>query len=123
MLKVKVMGKLLIVLFSSPIQFQNTDTVFGFAEAAVKLGHKVTVFCDLDGVYNLKASQVLPDEETPAAKIEQLVKKGVEVLACMESARLRGITKKELIQGVKESSLARLAELMDESDRVVAFKS
>jgi sulfur relay (sulfurtransferase) complex TusBCD TusD component (DsrE family) len=121
--KVKAMGKLLIVLFSSPIQFQNTDTVFSFAEAAVKLGHEVTVFCDLDGVYNLKASQVLPDEETPAAKIEQLVKKGVEVLACMESARLRGITDKELIQGVKESSLARLVELMEESDRIVAFKS
>jgi sulfur relay (sulfurtransferase) complex TusBCD TusD component (DsrE family) len=122
MLKVKAMGRLLIVLFSSPMQFQNTDTVFGFAEAAVRLGHEVTVFCDMDGVYNLKASQILPDEETPAAKMEQLVKKGVQVLACMESARLRGITRKELICGVKESSLAKLAEFVEESDRVVAFK-
>jgi len=41
----------------------------------------------------------------------------------MESARLRGIVKEELIRGVRESSLARLVELLDESDRVVAFKS
>ena len=117
------MGKLLIVLFSSPMQFQNSDTVFNFAEAAVKLGHEVTIFCDIDGVYNLKANQVLPDMETPAARIAQLIKKDVQVLACMESARLRGIVKKELIHGVRESSLARLVELMEESDRVVAFKS
>ena len=117
------MGKLLIVLFSSPTQFQNTDTVFNLAEAAVKLGHEVTIFCDIDGVYNLKASQILPDEETPAAKVVQLMEKGVQVLACMESARVRGIVKKELIHRVKESSLARLMELMEESDRVVTFKS
>lgn len=116
------MSKLLIVLFSSPTQFQNTDTVFNLAEAAVKLGHEVTIFCDIDGVYNLKASQILPDEETPAGKVAQLIEKGVQVLACMESARLRGIVKKELIHGVKESSLAKLVELMEESDRVVAFK-
>ena len=117
------MSKLLIVLFSSPMQFQNTDTVFNFAEAAVKLGHEVTIFCDIDGVCNLKASQILPDEETPAAKVAQLIEKGVQVLACMESARQRGIARKELIHGVRESSLAKLVELMDESDRVVAFKS
>ena len=116
------MGKLLIVSFSSPIQFQNTDTVFNFAGAATMLGHEVTIFCDLDAVYTLKASQVLPDIETPAAKVAQLLEKGVQVLACMESARLRGIVKKELVQGVRESSLARLVELMEESDRVVAFK-
>lgn len=116
------MGKLLIILFSSPMQFQNTDTVFKFAEAAVKLGHKVTIFCDVDAVYNLVASQILPEEETPAAKMAQLVAKGAQVLACIESVRLRGVTKEKLIPGVKESSLARLAELMENSDRVVTFK-
>lgn len=116
------MGKLLIILFSSPMQFQNTDTVFNFAEVAVKLGHEVTIFCDLDGVYNLKASQILPDEGTPVAKMAQLIEEGVQVLACMESARLRGIAKKGFIHGVKESSLARVVELMEESDRIVTFK-
>lgn len=87
------------------------------------MGHEVTIFCDIDGVYNLVASQTLPDEETPTLKIAQLMKKDVRVLACMESARLRGIARKELIHGVKESSLANLVELMEEADRVVAFKS
>lgn len=117
------MGKLLIILSSSPTQFQNTNTAFNLAETGVKLGHRVTIFCDIDAVYNLKARQILPDEKTSASKVAKLIEKGVQVLACMESARRRGISRNELVHGVKESSLAKLVELMDESDKVVAFNS
>lgn len=104
------------------MQVQNTDTVFEFSKAAVEEGHDVTVFCDIDAVYDLVASQVLPNQATPTSKMAELISRGVHVLACRESARLRGIdTKRMLIQGVVESSLGKLAELMDESDRVVAF--
>jgi len=116
------MGKLLIVLFSPPMQSQNTDTVYEFAKAALEEGHEVTVFCDIDAVYNLIASQILPDKTTPASKIAQLIKAGVQILVCRESARQRGIdTRKNLIEGVVESSLGKLAELMEEHDRIVAF--
>jgi len=116
------MGKLLIILFSPPMQSQNMDTAYELANAAVEMGHEVTVFCDIDATYNLLASQILPDKTTPASQIARLIKKGVHVLACRESARLRGIdVKTDLIEGVVESSLCKLAELMSECDRVVAF--
>jgi sulfur relay (sulfurtransferase) complex TusBCD TusD component (DsrE family) len=116
------MAKLLIILFSPPIQSQNTDTVFELAKATVELGHQVTVFCDADGTYNLMASQELPNQTTPANKMAQLIKKGVHVLACRESARLRGILAEGgFLEGVVESSLGRLAELMEEHDRIIAF--
>jgi len=116
------MGKLLIVLFSPPMQSQNTDTVFEFAKAAVEAGHMVTIFCDIDAVYNLIAKQVLPGQSTPASKLAQLIKQGVQILACRESARLRGLdVKKEFLPGVVESSLGKLVDLMEESDRIVAF--
>ena len=116
------MGSLLIILFSSPMQFQNTDTVYEFAKAAVEEGHEVMVFCDVDAVYNLMESQILPDQKTPAKKLAELVDRGVHFLACMESARLRGIdSKKALVKGAVESSLGELAVLIDEADRVVAF--
>jgi len=116
------MGKLLIILFSPPLQSQNTDTVYELAKAAVEMGHEVTVFCDVDATYNLLASQILPNQTTPAGKVAQLIKKGVHVLACRESARVRGIDlKRDLIEGVVESSLGRLAELMEQHDRIVAF--
>jgi len=116
------MGKLLIILFSPPLQSQNTDTVYELAKAAVEMGHEVTVFCDIDATYNLLASQILPNKTTPAGKIAQLIKIGVQVLVCRESARLRGIDlQKNLTEGVVESSLGRLAELMEEHDRIVAF--
>jgi len=116
------MGKLLIILFSPPLQSQDTDTVYELAKAALEIGHEVTVFCDIDATYNLMASQVLPDQTTPASKVAQLIKAGVHILACRESARLRGIdVQKNLIEGVVEGSLGRLAELMEEADRIVAF--
>ena len=116
------MGKLLIVLFSPPMQSQNTDTVFELAKAAVEIGHEVTIFCDIDAVYNLLAKQISLNQSTPASKFAQLIKEGVQILACRESARLRGLdVKNDFLQGVVESSLGRLAELMEEADRVVAF--
>ncbi len=118
----KRLGKLLIILFSSPMQFQNTDTVYEFAKAAVEEGHEVTVFCDVDAVYNLMASQISPDQKTPAKKLAELITRGVHFLVCRESARLRGLdSKKSLIKGAIESSLGELALLMDQSDRVMAF--
>lgn len=116
------MGKLLIILFSSPLQHQNTDTVYEFARAAVEGGHEVSVFCDADAVYNLVASQILLDQMTPAKKLAKLIDMGVRVLVCQQSARLRGIeVEKELIEKVMKSSLGELTQLMEESDRVVSF--
>ena len=104
------------------MQFQNTDTVYEFAKAAMEEDHEVMVFCDVDAVYNLMASQILPDQKTPAKKLAELINRGVNFLACRESARLRGIdTKKALIKGAIESSLGELALLMDQSDRVMAL--
>ena len=111
------MGKLLIVLFSPPMQSQNTDTVYELAKAAVEEGHEATIFCDVEAAYNLMKNQT-----TTASKIAQLIKQGVKVLICRESARVRGIdTKGGLIEGVVESSLGKLAELMEQNDRVVSF--
>ena len=111
-----------MILFSSPMQFQNTETVYEFAKAAVEEDHEVTVFCDVDAVYNLMASQILPDQKTPAKKLAELMTEGVHFLACMESARIRGIdSRKALIKGAIKSSLGELALLMDQCDRVVAF--
>ena len=120
----QAMGKLLLILFSPPTQLQNTVTVCELSKAAVKMGHKVTVFCDADATYNLLASQIFQDKTTAASRIADLIKRGVRVLACRESARLRGIdTKKDLIQGVVESSLGGLADLMGKHDRIAAFGS
>ncbi len=116
------MGKLLIILFSPPWQSENTDTVYEFTKAALDEGHEVTIFCDVDATYNLMASQVLSDQETPAGKMTKLIQRDVKVLACVESAKLRGIdVQRNLIEGVTRSSLGRLSELMEKHDRIVAF--
>jgi len=116
------MGKLLIILFSPPTQSQNTDTVYELSKAAVEMNHEVTVFCDINATYNLLARQIAAGKATTTSKIAELIEKGVHVLACRESARLRGIdVKKDFIEGIVESSLGKLAELMEKHDRIVAF--
>lgn len=116
------MGRLLIILFTPPWQSENTDTVYEFAKAAIAEGHEVTVFCDIDAIYNLMKGQLQAGQTTPANKMAQLVAEGVHLLACRESARVRGIhVKAEFIDGAVESSLGKLAELMEQYDRVVAF--
>lgn len=116
------MGKLLIVLFTPPMQSQNTDTVYELAKAAIEEGHEVTVFFDADATYNLMASQTVPNQATPAGKMAQLIKIGVRALVCAESARLRGIDlQTNLIQGTVRSSLGKLTELMEQHDRIITF--
>jgi sulfur relay (sulfurtransferase) complex TusBCD TusD component (DsrE family) len=111
------MGKLLIILFSPPLQSENTDTACMLANAAVEERHRVTVFFDVEATYNLMKNQ-----SDQASKIAGMVKKGVKVLLCRESARIRGIdTKSGLIEGVIENSLGKLAELLEEQDRVIAL--
>jgi len=86
------------------------------------MNHEVTVFCDADATYNLLARRNPSGDESPAGKITELISRGVHVLACRESARVRGIdVKKDFIEGVIESSLGRLAELMQQHDRIVSF--
>ena len=80
------------------------------------MGHEVTIFFDADATHNLVANQ------TVANRIAGLIKQGVRVLVCRESARSRGInTEKDLIEGVVESSLGGLTDLMGKHDRIIAF--
>jgi sulfur relay (sulfurtransferase) complex TusBCD TusD component (DsrE family) len=116
------LGKLLIILFTPPWQSENTNTVYEFAKAALEERHEVTVFCDIDATYSLMASQILPNQMTPAGKIARLIEMGVQVSICDGSARLRGIDlQSNLIKGAARSSLGKLVELMETHDRVVAF--
>ncbi len=116
------MGKLLLILFSPGDRSQNIETVYELARAAVESGHQVTVFCDADANYSLVAKQVHPDEIGAVHKIAYLIEHGIQVLACQESARLRGIdTKKDFVKGVVDSSLGRLSELMEQHDRIATF--
>ena len=119
-----MMGKLLLILFSPGQESQNINTAYELARAAFASGHKVTVFCDADANYSLVAEQVHSDRIAAVRKMVYLIEHGVPVLACRESARLRGIdTKKDFVKGVVDSSLGRLTELMEQHDRIVTLGS
>jgi len=116
------MAKLLVILLSPSTEYQNADTVYELSKAAVDMSHEVTVFCDADATFTLLTRQTSSDKASPAGKMAELIAKGVNVLVCRESARLRGIdVKRDFVEGVVESSLGKLAELMEQHDRIVSF--
>jgi sulfur relay (sulfurtransferase) complex TusBCD TusD component (DsrE family) len=118
------MARLLLILFSPPTEAQNIDTVCELSKAAIAANHEVTIFLDADATHGILARQILPDKITSASRIAELIGMGAQVLACRESARIRGIdTKRDFINGVVESSLGGLVELMEQHDRIVAFGS
>ena len=104
------------------MQFYNTQTAFNLAKTARGLGHEVTIFCDGDGVYNLMKCRAIPAERDLTEKVHELVKSGVRLLLCIESARIRGINvENDLVEGSIVSRLSELSKLIVECDKTVAF--
>lgn len=76
------MGRLGLLLSTSPLQYQNWETVANIAEAALDKGHQVQVFLFIDGVYNPLKRQSLPGAVTlPKDRWAGLLERGASVMA------------------------------------------
>jgi tRNA 2-thiouridine synthesizing protein D len=53
-----------MLLLTSPYTYQNSETFYEIAKAALEKGHEVKVFLFVDGVNNAKLNQE-PDPERP----------------------------------------------------------
>ena len=118
------MGKLVILMLTSPMQFINTDTMYEFVKAALERGHEVVVYNTGDGVYNMMKTQV-PEEEgaiTPVKKLKELGEKGVRFVNCAPCTESRGINPaKDFIPGGELVSTFHVIESIKECDRFIAF--
>jgi len=108
------------VLLTTSKEHGNTNTVLDISGAALKDGHEVGIFLMDDGVYNIvKTSE--SDELYVADKFSDLIKQGVEIALCDQTARERGVNKENSIEGVVFGGQFDLAVLVNESDRFLAF--
>jgi tRNA 2-thiouridine synthesizing protein D len=120
------MGTLTIILTDGPYISQYAEMAGNIARAAREKAHEVNIFLYLDAVHIPKAGQNPAFFANAGEIFADLARLGVKVEACPRCATARGYApesgkSKDYVQGIRITSLYRLAEMLGESDRVVTL--
>jgi len=105
------------LLTTSP-EHQNSHTVFRMIEALLAAGHQVSLFLMDDGIYNIVR---VDSPNSPSAHLEKLMKEGLAVSLCTQSAEGRGIFEADALPGIGWRSQHELSRIVAGSDRFLAF--
>ncbi len=114
------MGRLGLLVFVSPVQHRAPDTAVAIADAAVGAGHAVSLFLLADGVYLASRALLNAPEETAVHRLSRLAGRA-EVVTCATCARFRGLRDEDLFPGARNGTLEDLVDLLNSSDRFLAF--
>lgn len=116
------MGKIAILLFTTPFQFQNSDTAVEFIKAALEKGHEVTVIGLGDGVYNVAKFLIQEDMPSPVSKFKEMIESGVKFVNCFPCCTARGLDpEQDFIPSATIESTTRVLEIMRDADRFFAI--
>ncbi|MCL2691538.1 MAG: DsrE family protein [Candidatus Bathyarchaeota archaeon] len=111
-----------LIIYDAPMAKERALTALRFAWTADLEGHKVQIWLFENGVYLAKKNQKPAQGLTNYGKmLEELIKAGVEVKACIVCAEARGVTVTELIDGVKLATIHELIEWTASSDKTISF--
>jgi len=111
-----------LVIYDAPIATERALSALRFAWTADLEGHKVQIWLFENGVYLAKKNQKPAQGLTNYGQmLEDLVKGGVAVKACVVCAEARGVASSELIDGVKLATIHELIEWTANSDKVITF--
>ncbi|MGD6934510.1 MAG: DsrE/DsrF/TusD sulfur relay family protein [Candidatus Bathyarchaeia archaeon] len=111
-----------LIIYDAPIAKERPLSALRFAWTADLEGYKVQIWLFENGVYIAKKNQKPAQGLTNYGQmLEELVKGGVEVKACVVCAEARGVAPTELIDGVKLATIHELVEWTANSDKVITF--
>lgn len=115
---------LIIVLLDGPYISQYADIGYNMAKTALELGYDVKIFLYMDGVHLIRKYQdprVLPNI---SINIEELIKCGCEIRACIRCAAARGyVNESDYLENIKITSVYDLSEWMDKDSKVIILGS
>lgn len=116
------MANMTIIIYDAPIAKERALSALRFAWTADIEGHTVKIWLFENGVYLAKKGQKPAQGLTNYGQmLEDMVKGGVEVKACVVCAEARGVAPTELIDGVKLATIHELVEWAVNSDKVITF--
>ncbi|MDR2699688.1 MAG: DsrE family protein [Nitrososphaerota archaeon] len=111
-----------LIIYDSPMTKERALTALRFAWTADLEGHKVQIWLFENGVYLAKKNQKPTQGLINCGQmLEDLVKNGVDVKACVVCAEARGVTPTELINGIKLATIHELIDWTANSDKTITF--
>jgi len=119
------MKTITIILTDGPYSSEYADIAYKIAKAALKK-YQVNIFLYLDAVHIPKKGQKPAFFANAGELFQELVKDGARVEACPRCANARGYHAAEgicedYLPGIRITSLYNLAQMLKETDRVVAL--
>lgn len=115
--------KLSVLILEGPYNHEASDSAYNFIQAALAKGHTIhRIFFYDDGVYNATKLMDPPqDDRHISRRWSELGAKGIDMVVCVAAAKRRGITNEVLAPNIRISGLGQLADMIDNSDRLVTF--
>jgi tRNA 2-thiouridine synthesizing protein D len=111
-----------IIINEAPYAKERAMSALRFAWTADLEGHKVRIWLFENGVYLAKKGQKPAQGLTNYGEtLENLIKGGLEVKACVVCVEARGLTQADLFDGVKIATVHELVEWTANSDKVITF--
>ncbi len=111
-----------IIINEAPYAKERALSALRFAWTCDIEGHKVRIWLFENGVYLAKKGQKPAQGLTNYGQtLNELIKGGAEVKACVVCLEARGLTQDELLDGVKIATVHELVEWTVDSDKVIVF--
>jgi len=115
--------KLLFILNDPPYGTERCFNALRLAQALLKTEPKpeVTVFFMADAVICAKAGQTTPNGYYNLERMIKGVARDSHIVLCGTCMDARGLSDEELVGGAERGTMAQLAELTTEADKVLVF--
>ena len=111
-----------IIINEAPYGKERSLSALRFAWTCDLEGHKVRIWLFENGVYIAKKGQKPAQGiNNYGQTLEELIKGGVEVKACIVCIEARGLSQSELLDGIKIATIHELVEWTVSSDKVIVF--
>jgi sulfur relay (sulfurtransferase) complex TusBCD TusD component (DsrE family) len=113
-------GELTIMLTTGAMMGTGAYKATKLAEAAMRKGHRVNLFCYGEGITALKKGQAPKRFANVEDMLADLIGKGLNVAACQTCLKARGYTADDLIDGAIFGGLSmQFIEYANRSDRII----
>ena len=107
-----------ILLFTSPVQHDNSEHVLHIARELRSAGNDVSVFLLGDGVYNASSRLVSEKVETVVSRMKE---ENIPLIACSTSSAYRGV--ECVTDNAKLGTLEDLVDMVVDCDIMLNFTS
>jgi sulfur relay (sulfurtransferase) complex TusBCD TusD component (DsrE family) len=114
---------MLLILGDTPFQSERVTHAIQLSKTALTMGHRVSIFLFMDGVYNMLPTQRgdIFKVTSVTDELASLSKMGARIMCCKLCTEIRGLGDSLKPSFVEETGVGELNEEFSDSDAVLSF--